>query len=368
MKFFTKKENSISITNDTIIRAIVITILAILAWQMLGKLTGILKLIGLSAFLAMALNPAVSWIGRHLRTKNRALATGVAYISVLAILISFILIVVPPLVRQSTDFARSLPSSINNFQNQDSSLARTIHRYKLDDKVDDIRHDISNRVDNISGPVLSTAGKFGAAIAKTITVLVLTFMILVEGPLWLDRILSMMPKETRQKRREVGQKMYRVVTGYVNGQLFVALLAASFASIALLIGSSLANVSVNVAALAGIVFIFGLIPLIGNTIAAILVAIFCLFASTGLAIGMIIYFIVYQQIENATLQPYIQARNNQLTPLLVFVSALIGASLAGLLGALAAIPVAGCLRVLFDEYYADRLPTQETVKKATEKA
>ncbi|HSX44064.1 MAG TPA: AI-2E family transporter [Candidatus Saccharimonadales bacterium] len=361
MKFFGKKQNSISITNDTIVRAIVITILAILFWRMLGKLTGVLTLLGLSAFLALALNPAVSWIGRHLRTKNRALSTGIAYISVLVILIAFMIIVVPPLVRQSTDFARNIPSSISNFQNQDTSLARTIRRYKLDSKIDDVRHDISNRVDNISGPVLSTAGRLGTGLAKTITVIVLTFMLLVEGPLWINRIIGMMPADSRDKRKRVAHKMYRVVTGYVNGQLLVALLAAGFASIALLIGSTLADVSVNVAALAGIVFIFGLIPLIGNTIAAILVCIFCLFSSTGLAIGMLAYFIVYQQIENATLQPFIQSRNNQLTPLLVFVSALIGANLYGLLGALAAIPVAGCIRVIFDEYVADKLPDEDDV-------
>lgn len=367
MKLFSRdKQASISITNDTIVRAILITILAILAWRILGRITGVLILIGLSAFLALALNPAVSWIGRHLKTKNRALATGIAYVSVLIVLISFILVVVPPLVRQSTDFVRDIPSSINNFQNQDTSLARTLRRYKLDEKIDDIRHDISSRVGNVSGPVLTTAGKLGAGLAKTVTVIVLTFMLLVEGPLWIERAFQAMPEKTRAKRKQVAQKMYKVVTGYVNGQLLVALLAAGFASVALLIGSSIANVSVNVAALAGIVFFFGLIPLIGNTIAAILVALFCLFSSAGLAIGMVVYFIIYQQIENATLQPYIQARNNQLTPLIVFVSALIGASIAGLLGALAAIPVAGCLRVLFDEYYADRFPTQDSVKKAEE--
>lgn len=365
MKFFSKKQDSISITNDTIVRTIVITILAILVWRMLGRLTVVLTLIGLSAFFALALNPAVSWIGQRLRTKNRALATGIAYITVLIVIISFLLIVVPPLVRQTTDFAHNIPSSINNFQNQDTSLARTIRRYHLNTKIDDIRHDISNRVDNISGPVLSTAGKLGAALAKTITVIVLTFMLLVEGPLWIERMFGMMHKDKRAQRRRVAHKMYRVVTGYVNGQLLVALLAASFASVALLIGTSIANVSVNVAALAGIVFIFGLIPLIGNTIAAILVCLFCLFASAGLAIGMLVYFIVYQQIENATLQPYIQSRTNQLTPLLVFVSALIGANLYGLLGALAAIPVAGCIRVLFDEYVADKLPEEDAVTEVT---
>ncbi len=365
MKLFNNhKHQTISLSNDSIIRTIVISILAVITWRALGKLTPVLTLFGLAAFLAMALSPTVTWIGKRLGTKSRALSTGMAYIVVLAVLISFTLLVIPPLVRQSTEFIRDIPNTISSFQNQDTTLSRTIRRFHLDSKIDSLRQDITNRVGNSSGPVLSTAGKLGSGVAKTVTVMVLTFMLIVEGPIWINRMIRMMPAAKRTQRGRVLQKMYGVVTGYVNAQLLVALLAAIFASLALVIGSTIAGVSVNVLALAGIVFIFGLIPLIGNTIAAILVAIFCLFSSVGLAIGMLIYFVVYQQLENATLQPYIQSRNNQLTPLIVFVSALVGASLGGLLGALAAIPVAGCLRVLYDEYHEDYLPTEETINKA----
>ena len=357
MKLFSSnKPNTITITDGTIIRALIITFAALLFWHFLGKVTHVLELVGVSAFLAVALNPAVSFLGSKLKLKNRIFATGVAYIVVLLILAGLMMIIIPPQVKQTNSFIHNIPQTISNFQQQNSTITRAIHRYKLDKQISDINSSISNRVKDFSGPALSTAGKIGKTIISTITVLVLTFMMLVEGPIWLERLRSVQPPKQREQRSRVAQRMYRVVTGYVNGQVLVALIAAAFATIALFIGSHIAHVSVNIAALAGIVFIFGLIPLIGNTIAAVLVCLFCLFASTGLAIGMIIYFIVYQQIENATLQPYIQARNNQLTPLIVFIAALLGASVAGLLGALAAIPLAGCLRVLFDEYIADHLP------------
>lgn len=360
MKLFSSnKPTTFTITDGTIIRALLITFAALLFWHFLGKVTGILELIGISAFLAIALNPAVSFLGSKLRLKNRIWATGLAYIVVLVVLAGLLIIIIPPQVKQTTSFIHNIPQTINNFQHQDSAINRAIHRYKLDKELSDINTSISNRVKDFSGPVLSTAGKIGRTIAATLTVLVLTFMMLVEGPLWLKRLKNIQPPKYREQRARVANRMYRVVTGYVNGQVLVALIAAVFASIALFVGSSIAGVTVNIPALAGIVFIFGLIPLIGNTIAAILVCLFCLFASTGLAIGMIVYFIVYQQIENATLQPYIQSRNNQLTPLIVFIAALLGASVAGLLGALAAIPLAGCLRVLFDEYIADHLPDDD---------
>lgn len=357
--FSSKKPNTITITDGTIIRAVAIIFVSILLWHLLGRITHILELIGVSAFLAIALNPAVSFLGSKLKLKNRIAATGVAYIVVLIFLTGLILLVVPPQVKQTTKFVHNLPQTINNFQTQDTAVARALHRYKLDERISEINKDITARAKNFTGPVLSTAGKIGKTVASIITVLVLTFMMLVEGPLWIKRLWTIQPEDQLKQRKRIANRMYKVVTGYVNGQVLVAAIAAVFAVIALTIGSSITNVSINPLALAGIVFIFGLIPLIGNTIAAILVCLFCLFSSTGLAIGMIIYFIVYQQIENATLQPYIQSRNNQLTPLIVFIAALLGASIAGLLGALAAIPLAGCLKVLFDEYVADSLPGED---------
>ena len=92
----------------------------------------------------------------------------------------------------------------------------------------------------------------------------------------------------------------------------------------------------------------------GATIGAIIVVALCALASWPLALVMAVFFLVYQQIENATIQPGIQARQNELTPLLVFMAALIGIGLGGILGAFIAIPIAGCLRVWIVEYYGDR--------------
>lgn len=365
MKFhFSKgKATTISISNETIARAILITIAAIIGLRVLSDLSHVLTLIGVSFFLAIALNPAVARISHAMGIKSRALATGLAYISVLAVLVMFAALVVPPLVSQTTDFVRDIPQTIDDFQGGDSALSQTLQRYKLDEQLRNISQELSGKVGDLSGPVLSTAGRIGSMLVSIITVLILTFMMLVEGPVWLERIWSMQAASVRERRRKVVMRMYRVVTSYVNGQVLIAVIAASFATVALIIGSAIADVSINPVALAGIVFLFGLIPLIGNTLAAAIVVLFCLIASPGLALGMAIYFLLYQQIENATLQPYIQARGNDLTPLIVFVSAIVGASLAGMLGALAAIPIAGCLRVLFDEYVADRLPTPETLEK-----
>jgi predicted PurR-regulated permease PerM len=172
--------------------------------------------------------------------------------------------------------------------------------------------------------------------------------------MWLERILSIMPEEKREHRRRLARKMYRVVVGYVNGQVFVAVLGGIFATIALFIMSQIFNAPINPIALGGIIGLFSLLPLIGSFIGATIVVLACLLVSPPLALAAIAYFIVYQQIENVTIQPIIQAKTNDLTPLIVFVAALLGVGFGGFLGAFLAIPTAGCIKVLIEDHFQSK--------------
>lgn len=340
----------ISVSNRTVLRVIALVVGSVLFLRFLHTVSGVLVLIFTACFLALALNPAVSWISHRLKSKSRVRATAAAYVTVLVLLVSFVSLVVPPLVKQSVDFVNSVPDTINSFKTQDSSVARFARKYKLDDQLNQISQDIRANHGNLRKPVLNTASRVGTTLVAILTVFVLTFMVLVEGPGWIERLWSVVPKHRREHGQLLANRMYRIVTGYVNGQVIIAAIAAAFAMTSLLIASTLFHVSLNAVALAGIVFMFGLIPLIGNTIAALIVILICLFSSFGLAITMAIYFVLYQQIENVTLTPYIQSKHNELTPLLVFAAALIGAAFAGIFGAFVAIPAAGCLKVLVEDY------------------
>ncbi len=364
MKIFGGIEKTISITTETIAKTIFLTVLALFILNFIGAVDHQLKLIFISAFLAMALNPAVTWITTRLKSKSRVRATGFAYVVVLSVLIGFLMLVVPPLVSQTSDFVRDIPRTIENFKTQDSAPANFVRRYNIDEQLDKIGNDLSNRTSELADPVLNTASRAVATLVSVITILVLTFMMLIEGPLWFNRFLSFQPESKREQRKNTVQRMYKVVTGYVNGQVLIAAIAAAFALVALLIGNTIFDTSVNAVALAGITFIFGLIPLIGNIIGSAIVVLMCLFASSGLAFMMAIYYLVYQQVENATLQPYIQSRSNQLTPLTVFMAALLGAGFGGLLGALAAIPVAGCIKIILEEYLNKVMPSSKSAAQS----
>src|SRR5581483_3316284 len=143
--------------------------------------------------------------------------------------------------------------------------------------------------------------------------------------------------------------MYKAVKGFVNGQVMLA----AIASLLLLPGLLAFHVSYPIALL-GVVFICGLIPMVGHTIGAIIVTFIALFHSPISAVGILIYYILYQQIENYLIQPRLQANTTNLSPLAVFVSVVVGVSFGGLFGGLLAIPVAACLRVWLVDYFQSR--------------
>ncbi len=343
-------EVHISISNRTIVRIIGFGVATYAGFRFFDNIQHSLTLIFISFFLAMALNPVVGFITRKLKSKSRIRGTAVAYIAVITILFTFFSMVLPPLVTQSTQFIEDVPSKIQSLEGQDSSVGRFVRKYELSKQLDNFANDWTNNLGDASKPVLNTATRIMTAVVSFITVLVLTFMMLVEGPYWIGKIIETLPEGRQERSRHLLHRMYNLVTSFVNAQLLIALIAATFAAIALTIISSIMDVNINVVALSGMVALFGIIPTIGNIIAAAVVAIACLFTSAPLAIAILIYFVVYQQIENVTIQPYIQSRNNDLSPLLVFVAALLGIGFGGLLGGFVAIPAAGCLKILLEDY------------------
>lgn len=344
----------INIESRTVVRILVLVVISLLFLAFLENIAKPLTLIIISLFLALALNPAVSWIASQLKNQSRAVATGTAYVLVIAVICLFLSIVVPPLVSQTEKFVRDVPAKVENLTDDNSAVRRFVDRYELNDEISAATENLKNRFSDISRPALSTASAIGSTIVSAIVVFVLTFMMLIEGPSWLHKAVSVMPKDKREHRRELAKKMYRVVVGYVNGQVIVAILGGVFATTMLFILSHIFDASINPIALGGIIFLFSLLPMIGAFIGGAIVVFACLLVSPPLALAVAIYFIVYQQIENATIQPYIQAKTNNLTPLIVFVAAILGIGIGGFLGAFLAIPAAGCIKVLIEDYYQNR--------------
>jgi predicted PurR-regulated permease PerM len=190
-------------------------------------------------------------------------------------------------------------------------------------------------------------------------------MMLIEGPRIVDFSRELVPGRKQDSVERLAMDMYKVIKGYVNGQVTLAALAA------LLISPVLFLLHVPYAyALVAIVFICGLIPMVGHTIGAIIVSLVALSQSLATALIVLGYYILYQQIENYLVQPRIQANSTNMSPLLVFMSVVIGVSFGGLFGGLFAIPIAGCIRILVLDYLKNHeyIAHEPTVKAEVKKA
>ena len=352
---------TVNITDKTVVRAIAWIAVGVLAYKFIGYLSGVLTLIFISFFLALALNPVVRWLKTNLRIDNRVGATALAYLILVAILTGFLLLTVPPIVDQTRHFIKDVPQTVADFQSQDTSLARAADRFNIDQRLTEAAKSVSDNYADFGSSILDTTKRVVSGLLSVIIVLVMTFMMLVEGPRWFKLFIGNVPKDSQAHTEKLAIKMSKTVSAFVLGQLILSIAAGFFSLIALLVGSSIFNVDINAIALAAIVTIFALIPMIGNPISATLVTLICLLSSWQLAVFYLVFYIIYQQIENATLQPYVQARKSALTPLLVFVAALIGISLAGFVGAFAAIPVAACIKILLEDRFGQQLSSTSKV-------
>ena len=331
------RPRAILVVLGIIFAAVAIVAFAFLAWRVI---TWVL----VALFLSLALNPAVEFFERH--GLRRSFASLVVF---LLALIGFALLgalLIPPLIDQIREFVEAVPGFVEDLTAGRGPLGFLQDDYDIVDKV---REAIESRgaggilgVTNVGLAVAQTVVSF---VVGVVTIAFLTIFMLIEGPAIVARFHAALPENMKPRWERVSGDIYRTVGGYVGGNLLISLIAGIGAAIILFaLGSSYAI------ALAVVVAILDLIPLAGATLAAIIVATVS-FIELGWVKGVIViaFFVVYQQLENHILQPIIYGRTVQLSPLTVLIAILIGAELVGILGALAAIPVAGIIQAIARE-------------------
>ncbi len=357
MAFFSRssdKEIALTITPKTFYKVVLLIITTTILLTALKQATYSLTLIFIAFFLAVALNAPVSWLSRHLPWKlkdSRTSATALSFLIVVAVLAIFLANLVPPIARQTQSFIVSAPKIVQDLRSQNGEVNKFVARYHLQGQIDDITKELTSKLRNSTSTAVSAAAGVINSVFSVLTILVLTFMMLVEGPAWLSFVRELLPERQREHADKLRHNMYRAVKGYVNGQVALAFIA----SLLLLPGLLVFHVSYPFALMA-VVFICGLIPMVGHTIGAIIVTLIALFHSPFSAIGILIYYFLYQQIENYLIQPKLQANTTNLSPLLVLVSVIVGVSFGGLVGGLVAIPAVACLRVWVIDYLQTRNP------------
>jgi predicted PurR-regulated permease PerM len=333
--------------------AIVIAVAALLELLLIAR--QVITWILIALFLALALNPLVEFLQRR-GVRRRGLAIGLTYVLFFGALAILGALFIPTLVDEVGEFREAVPGFVEDLTEGRGRLGWLQDEYQIVDRVEQAIRDLRPaRLLGFSGTVFAVTKGIVTAVIAIITVVVMTFFMLLEGPGWVERAYALVPEESRPRWRRVGTEIYRTVGGFVLGAIVIATVAGVSSAIVLTaLGVSYAF------ALALLVALLDLIPLAGATLATIVVSIIAVLDS-GWLIGLIAfaYFIVYQQVENHVLYPLVYSRTVKVSPLAILIAVLIGASVAGILGALAAIPIAGIVQVLVVDWLRHRRPPDE---------
>jgi predicted PurR-regulated permease PerM len=334
--------------NAADVARVVLTAIAIVAaLYFIFLIRHVIGLLLISVFLAIALAPLVNLLHRGRFPRWAAILS--VYFGIVLAIFGLGLAVVPPVVNGVNDLVDNLPHYVEDL-NKNKQFKKYDNKYHIVDKLQKEAQKLPSRVGDAAGTLRDvTVGVF-TRIVELVTVLVMTFILLLDGRRLAEWFFRQLKPEQEQRARGVAHNINRAVTGYVIGNLLISVLAGLVTWITL----KALNVPFAVP-LALVMAFFDLIPLVGATLGGIVIGIVCAIVDFPTApIVWVVVLLLYQQAENHLLQPVIYGRTVQLHPLIVILSILIGGSLLGVLGALLAIPAASVVQVLVKDWWQHR--------------
>ncbi|WP_020575257.1 AI-2E family transporter [Actinopolymorpha alba] len=323
---------------------------ALLAWQlanMLASARSVLVLLVISLYLAVGLNPVVEWFVR--RRVRRGLAVAAVFVGLAVILSLLGLAIIPVVTDQVTTLVNLLPEWLDRLRT-DRNLMQLDDQYEITKKVQEYITS-GGLAERLFGGVLGAGRVVFSTLFSVFTVLVLTLYFLGSLPATKSALYKFVPRSRRVRVTRLGDEILDRVGSYVGGQIAVAAIAATAAFIFFMI----AGLHEFALALAITVAVLGLIPLIGGAVSAVVGTSVGLLTDVKIGIACLIYFIIYQQIENYLIYPRVMQRSVNVPGSVIVVAALVGGSLLGILGALLAVPTAAAILLLIREVIHPRL-------------
>ncbi len=307
-----------------------------------------LTVIAIALFLAIALNPAVEFFQRH--GLGRGLAVATVYVLALIAFAVLALVFIPPLVTQITHFVNALPSLVDDLTKGHGPLGFLERKYQV---VEEVRKATSKRGPNgLTGaatPALGIAKGVASTLTGVVIIAFLTLFMLLEGPDWRRRVSELIAERHRGPVERIGAGVYKSVSGFVTGNLLASFLAGVVATVILLAAGVPYAIPLGL-----FTAVVELIPYIGPAVVTVLLSLVALTVSPLAAIVVFALMLTYHMIEGHTLRPLIYGRALKLSALAVLIAIILGTEVAGILGALAAIPVAGSIQVAIGELLAER--------------
>ena len=334
----------------TILATIGLVLATAVALLLLYEVRRTLVWLVVAIFFTIALYPLTNWVERRLTRLHRTIATLVVFLVVLVMIAGLITLFAVPLAREGASFATQLPSLVEDARAGRGPVGNLLERTHALTYVQNNQERISGFVTGLTTPAAGVLRGVATGIAGVITVFVLSLLMVLEGPKVVDGTLNLIDRPaSRERVRRVGADCAKSITGYISGNLLISVICGAL---------TYGVLKFSGVPFAGLIALFvavaDLIPLIGATLGAVVALIAAAIHSIPALVAVAIFFVAYQQLENHVLQPVILARTVKLNPLAVLVSILVGVELAGILGALLAIPVAGIIQVILRDVWDHR--------------
>ena len=333
----------------TILATIALVAATYVGYLLVRELARVIAWVVIAGFFAVVLGPAVDIFERRLRLR-RGLAAAMVFILGIAAVAALLYAFIRPIIDQVERFVDELPGYVEDAQEGRGTIGELVERYDLEEWVEENQERLEEGLRNAGEPALDVARAVFNTILATITILVLTFLLLLRGPALCRSVLNLIDDErTRERVRLVASDAARAISGYMFGNLLISVICGTATYVFLRVaGVPYPEVIALFVAFAD------LIPLIGATLGAIPTIGLAFLHSTPAGIAAVIFYVVYQQFENHVLQVTIMSRTVQVNPLTVLISVLAGVELFGFLGALLAIPAAGIIQVVVRNLWDER--------------
>jgi predicted PurR-regulated permease PerM len=334
----------------TVLRIVLVVLGTLLAAYVLYLLRKPIAWIVLAAFLAVAMSGPVNTLEQRM---HRGLAIAVAYVALALAPVLLALIIVPPIVNGGNDLARRAPSyarEARDYVERNRTLRKLETDYGVVSQLEAQAQKLPGKLGGAAGALRDLGVSVVNSVFAGVSILILSIFMVKDGRGWVHRAVALQPPERADRLERTLERIASAVRNYVGGALAQATVAGISSFIVLtILGVPFA------APLAVFVAIFDLIPLVGATVAAIVVGIVTLFSDFPTdTIIWAIWAVIYQQLENSLIQPQIQRRAVDLHPFLVLISVLFGSALFGIPGALLAIPFAASVQIAVGEWWQFR--------------
>lgn len=334
----------------TILATIGLVLLTAVALLLLYEIQHVLVWIVVAVFFTIALYPATSWVERKVTRGRRLPATLLVFLVLVLVLAGLLTAFAVPLATEGAAFATQLPQLISDARAGQGTVGRLLERTHALAWVQSHQSEIAGFASGLTGSASSVLSGVATGVAGVVTVFVLSLLMVLEGPKIVSGLLGLVQDDqSRERLRAVSADCARSITGYISGNLLISIICGVLTYITL---------KVTGVPFAGLIALFvglaDLIPLVGATLGAVVALIAAVVHSITALIVVAIFFVLYQQLENHVLQPVILSKTVKLNPLAVLVAILVGVELAGILGALLAIPVAGIVQVIVRDVWSHR--------------